>query len=114
MAIKEKVVGPEHRDTATSLSNLASNLDDQGRHGEAEPLHRQAETCHRNTLGASHPRLARTLAFRAINLRGLGRDEEACALAQEAEAIMHASIRSTHLWWVELQRFLEKCAPAKE
>jgi hypothetical protein len=37
-AIREKVLGPEHPDTATSFNNLASLLVDQGDLATARPL----------------------------------------------------------------------------
>jgi hypothetical protein len=41
LAIREKVLGPEHPDTATSLNNL---LDKAGHASKAEPLFHRAIT----------------------------------------------------------------------
>jgi tetratricopeptide (TPR) repeat protein len=38
LAIREKALGPEHLDTATSLNNLAGLLQDQGELASARPL----------------------------------------------------------------------------
>ncbi len=42
LVLKEKVLGPEHPDTLTSLNNLGAVLDRQGKYEEAEKMHRQA------------------------------------------------------------------------
>ncbi|MEI2771580.1 MAG: tetratricopeptide repeat protein [Candidatus Competibacter sp.] len=38
----EKVLGPEHPATLTSVNNLAVLYQSQGRYGEAEPLYQRA------------------------------------------------------------------------
>src|SRR3712207_7795624 len=42
LAIREKVYGEEHPDTAQSLNNLAALLSDQGSYQEARPLYERA------------------------------------------------------------------------
>ncbi|KAK4905785.1 hypothetical protein LTR49_024960 [Elasticomyces elasticus] len=42
LTIREKVLGAEHSDTLTSMSNLALVLDSQGKYEAAELIHRQA------------------------------------------------------------------------
>jgi CHAT domain-containing protein len=42
LAIRKEVLGPKHPDTAQSYNNLASNLDQQGKAGDAEPYWRAA------------------------------------------------------------------------
>jgi len=57
------VLGEEHPDTLTSINNLASCLNSQSKHSEAEPLYRQAlaarqKVCHHALcLSASLPGL---------------------------------------------------------
>ncbi|WP_293866479.1 tetratricopeptide repeat protein, partial [uncultured Alsobacter sp.] len=46
--------GPDHPSTAASYNNLASNLDAQGRAGEAEPLYRKALEIRERMLGPDH------------------------------------------------------------
>ena len=41
LAIRRKVLGEDHPDTAASYNNLACNLDAQGKYAEAEPLYQQ-------------------------------------------------------------------------
>ncbi len=42
LAIREKVLGPEHPDVATALSNLAFLYYTQGRYAEVEPLYQRS------------------------------------------------------------------------
>ena len=55
MAIREKVLGPEHPNTATSINNLAGLLRTTGRYEEAEPLYRRALAICEKVLGKEHP-----------------------------------------------------------
>jgi tetratricopeptide (TPR) repeat protein len=55
LAIVEKAQGPEHPDTGTRLSNLASLLRCMGDYAGAEPLFRRALAIAEKTLGAEHP-----------------------------------------------------------
>ncbi|MEZ5578736.1 MAG: tetratricopeptide repeat protein [Candidatus Competibacteraceae bacterium] len=41
LAAREKVLGPEHPDTLSSVNNLAGLYQSQGRYGEAEPLYQR-------------------------------------------------------------------------
>jgi hypothetical protein len=43
LTVREKVLGPEHPDTAVSLSNIARLLNNIGQVNEAEPLVRSHE-----------------------------------------------------------------------
>src|SRR5262245_31093635 len=42
LAIREKTLGPEHRDVGVLLYNLAVLYDIQGRYADAEPLYKRA------------------------------------------------------------------------
>ena len=54
--VREKVLGPEHSDTLTTVSNLAFVLDSQGKYDESESLNRRAlgkelpSQCHDSSL----------------------------------------------------------------
>jgi tetratricopeptide (TPR) repeat protein len=74
LAIREKVLGPEHPDTATSLNNLALLLRHQGDRAAARPLLERALTIYEKMLGPEHPN---TLLF-------------ACVLAHEFGHILTA------------------------
>lgn len=39
---REKVLGPEHPETFTTINNLGSDLDSQGKYEEAEAMYQQA------------------------------------------------------------------------
>ena len=53
--MREEVLGAEHPDTITSMSNLASTYWDQGRQDEAEQLQVQVMDMRKKLLGAEHP-----------------------------------------------------------
>jgi hypothetical protein len=51
----EKVLGVEHPETLTSISNLALVLQDQGKYRAAEEMGRRALTGREKVLGVEHP-----------------------------------------------------------
>ena len=53
LAIREKVLGPEHPDTAHSLNNLAGLYRTTGAYAQAEPLYQRALAIHEKVLGPS-------------------------------------------------------------
>jgi len=55
METRRRVLGPEHPDTLTSMSNLASTYRNQGRWTEAEELEVQVMETRRRVLGPEHP-----------------------------------------------------------
>jgi len=55
LAIREKSLGPEHPDTASSLNNLALLLQAQGDLAGARPLYERALAICEKTLGPAHP-----------------------------------------------------------
>ena len=55
--IRQRVLGEEHPDTASSYNNVASNLDDQGKYEEAEPLHRRALEIMKAIVSPTHPHI---------------------------------------------------------
>jgi tetratricopeptide (TPR) repeat protein len=55
LGIRERVLGPDHPDTAGSLNNLALLYNNQGRYEEAEPLYKRALEILIKTLGKEHP-----------------------------------------------------------
>lgn len=54
LAIREKILGANHPDVATSLSNLAVLYDYQGKYRQAEPLQSRALAIKEKALGANH------------------------------------------------------------
>jgi tetratricopeptide (TPR) repeat protein len=76
LAIREKTLGPDHPDTATSLYYLGSLLQEQGDFAGARPLYERALAIHEKALGPDHPATAASLndlCFRlTATLRGRG------------------------------------------
>ncbi len=96
LQIREKQLGADHPDTATSLNNLAFLYQSQGKYAEAEPLYVRALQIREEQLGADHPDTAGSLN----NLAGLyyqqGRYEEAELLCQQAVQVALASLGMEH------------------
>jgi tetratricopeptide (TPR) repeat protein len=55
LEIRQRMLGEEHPDTATSYNNVAMNLNAQGKYEEAEPVFRLAYEILLSTLGDQHP-----------------------------------------------------------
>ena len=72
IAWSERTFGPDHHETATSLSNLATVLNDLGdARGAAQALER-ALAIDEKALGPDHPNVARDLSNLAVALDDLG------------------------------------------
>ena len=61
LKIDEKVIGPEHFRTATSLSNLAGLYQDVGDYAKAEPLYQRALKIYEKELGPDQADTAESL-----------------------------------------------------
>jgi tetratricopeptide (TPR) repeat protein len=72
VALREKVLGPEHPRTATSLNNLAGLYHAMGAYAQAEPLYQRALAIREQALGPEHPD-TRTVTE---NLAALGNVED--------------------------------------
>src|SRR5262245_62981515 len=59
LAIREKVLGPEHPRTAASLDNLGRMLHDQGDFAGARLLYERALAIREKVLGPEHPQTSR-------------------------------------------------------
>ena len=59
LEIRQKVLGPEHPDTATSLNNLAELYERMGDYAKVEPLLEEALDIYRKTLEPRIPLLRR-------------------------------------------------------
>jgi tetratricopeptide (TPR) repeat protein len=51
LVIREKALGRDHPDVATSLNDLASLYEDQDRHADAEPLFKRSLVIREKALG---------------------------------------------------------------
>jgi CHAT domain-containing protein len=77
LVIREKQLGPEHLDIATSLNKLALLYRAGGRYGEAEPLYRRSLAIREKVLGPGHPDTATILNNLGRLLESQGRFGEA-------------------------------------
>ncbi len=55
LAIREKALGPDHPDVATSLNNLAELYRAQNQYAQAEPLYKRSLAIREKAFGVSHP-----------------------------------------------------------
>jgi len=95
LAIREKALGPDHRDTAESLNNLALLLKDQGDIAAARPLLERAVAIYQ-LLGPDNPDTALGLNNLAIVLHIQGALAEARPLYERALAIRERSLGAEH------------------
>jgi tetratricopeptide (TPR) repeat protein len=95
LAIREKVLGTEHRDTTISMNDLAGLLWAQGDHAAARPLFERALAI-REKVGAKHPATATSLNNLAILLRAQGDAAAARPLFERALAIREAVLGAEH------------------
>ena len=87
LAIWEKVLGPEHREVATGLNNLAETCYQQGRYQEAESLLQRSLAIKEKVFGSDHPDVAETLKAYAQVLRKMKQKANAITLEARAKAI---------------------------
>ncbi len=79
LAIREKVLGPEHPDTVTYLNNLAELYKSLGAYAKAEPLYKRALAIREKVLGPEHPDTATSLNNLAFLNISQGRIDQAMA-----------------------------------
>ena len=94
--INEAVLGPDHPETATALSNLAITYWARGRAVDALPLQERALRIAETVLGPDHPRTAIRLGVLALIYRALGRAGEALPLEERALRIAEAALGPDH------------------
>jgi tetratricopeptide (TPR) repeat protein len=90
LAIREKALGPEHPDTATSLDNLVLML--QGDFAGARPLLDRALAIREKALGPEHPDTATSLDNLAFLLQAQGDLAAARPLYERALAIREKTL----------------------
>jgi hypothetical protein len=83
METRGRVLGAEHPDTLTSMTNLALMFWNQGRWKEAEELEVQVVETRKRVLGAEHPSTLITMNNLAFTWERQGRDTEALKLMEE-------------------------------
>ncbi len=87
LAIKEKALGPNHTDVATTLNNLGSLYQAPGQYAQAEPPFKRALAIDEKAYGPNHPAVATDLNNLAELYRKTGRDAEAKSLEARAAFI---------------------------
>ncbi len=96
LAIRKRVLGLEHPDTATSLNNLAFLYARQGNYPAAEPLYEQALAIRKRVLGLEHPDTASSLNNLAGLYESQGNYPAAEPLYEQALAICQRVLGEEH------------------
>ena len=96
LAIREKVLGPEHPDTAESLNYLALLLNAQGDFAGARPLVERGLAIHEKAFGPEHPETANNLNNLALLLQAQGDLAGARPLFERALAIREKTLGPEH------------------
>jgi CHAT domain-containing protein/Flp pilus assembly protein TadD len=96
LRIRQKVLGPEHADTATSLNNLGSLYWAMDNYAKAEPLYQEALRIRQKALGPEHPDTATSLNDLALLYRKMGGYAKAEPLYQEALRIRRKALGPEH------------------
>src|SRR5713101_845463 len=96
MEIRQRVLGPEHPDTLTSMNDLATDLDDSGHYAEAEKLEREALDISRRVLGPEHPDTLMLMSNLGNTLWQEGHYREAEKLNRETLGIQRRVLGPEH------------------
>jgi len=84
LATRRRILGEEHSDTLSTLDNLATVLNAQGRLDEAEPLYRQAIETSRRVLVHRDRQTLKMVSNLCTVVRQQGKFDEAEGLCREA------------------------------
>jgi Tetratricopeptide repeat len=79
----KRILGAEHPDTLTSMANLASTYESQGRWDQAEELEVQVMETRKRKLGVDHPSTLTSMNNLAFTWKWQGRDTEAIRLMED-------------------------------
>jgi tetratricopeptide (TPR) repeat protein len=96
LAIREKILGPNHPEVARTLGNLGLVAQDQGHLAEAQRLQERALGIYEASCGSGHPEVARTLNNLGVVARAQGDLAEARRVLERALAIQEASYGPDH------------------
>jgi CHAT domain-containing protein len=96
LEIRQKTLGPEHPDTANSLSNLGGLYREMGNYARAEPLFQQALEIRQKTLGPEHPDTANSLNDLAELYSAIGAYPKAEPLLEQALQIRKKAFGPEH------------------
>jgi CHAT domain-containing protein len=96
LAIREKALGPEHPDVATSLNNLAELYRGTGNYTAAEPLYQRSLSISEKKLGSEHPDVATSLNNLAFFYIAMGNYTAAEPLYQRSLSILENALGPEH------------------
>lgn len=96
LAIRERLLSPEHPDIAQSLDDIAVMCEKKGEYDKSEKHHTKALTIRRKTLGED-PETARSLSNFAELYRLMGKYDESENLQQEALVMREKLLGLDHL-----------------
>jgi tetratricopeptide (TPR) repeat protein len=96
LALRQKLLGDEHPDVATSFNNLAALYESQGRYSEAEPLYQQALALMQKLLGDEHPDVATSFNNLGSLRFSQGRYQEAATYLERALALIERLLGPDH------------------
>jgi len=96
LAIRRRLLGPDHSEVATSLNNLAALYYAMGAYDKAEPLYRQALEIKRKALGEAHPDYARSLNNLALLYHAMGAYDKAEPFYRQALKIRRKALGEAH------------------
>ncbi len=96
LAIREKALGTEHPDVASSLNNLAELYRAQGNYPTAEPLYKRSLAIREKVLGVEHPDVATSLNNLAALYRAQGNYPAAEPLLKRSLAIYEKVLGADH------------------
>ncbi len=92
----EKAYGPDHRDVAASLNNLALLYGNQGRDAEAEPLYRRSLAVMEKAFGADSAEVGANLSNLAALYQRQQRHAEAEPLFKRSLAVRERKLGASH------------------
>ncbi|KAI9684109.1 MAG: hypothetical protein M1829_003379 [Trizodia sp. TS-e1964] len=94
--LREKVLGPEHPDTLTSMSNLAGVINHQGKYEEAEAMNRHVTELSEKVLRPEHPDTLTSMSNLASVLDSQGKYEEAEAMNRHVTELREKVLGPEH------------------
>jgi CHAT domain-containing protein/Tfp pilus assembly protein PilF len=94
--IRERLLGPEHRDLAEALNSLGRLYDKNGDYAKAEPLYLRALAIREKVLGSKHPGVASTIDYLATLYLHRGEYAKAEPLFQQSLAIREEVLGQDH------------------
>jgi tetratricopeptide (TPR) repeat protein len=117
-SLRKEVLGPEHPDTLTSMSNLANVLRKQGKYEEAEAMNRQTLARREKVLGHEHPdtlmsvySLAHLLTHQQRYSESLPLYKRACAGYEAVLGKDHPTTRACHQHYADALASQEQSQP---